>query len=146
MKPLATALAVGAAAFALLLSSAEPGHAGGRHWRHHHHHHHGWHGPRLGFGFYYNSYPRYYRPYPYYYYPPPRVTYTEPPVQWNNPDAVAGVPPGVRKDFFDPADCEMVREYQTQVTIDGKLVDAYGDACLQPDGTWKRGPAKLVPQ
>jgi surface antigen len=23
-------------------------------------------------------------------------------------------------------------------------VDAYGTACLQPDGSWRRGPAQLV--
>ncbi len=39
----------------------------------------------------------------------------------------------------------MVREYQTKITVDGKNVEAYGDACLQPDGSWRRGPPKPVP-
>jgi surface antigen len=39
----------------------------------------------------------------------------------------------------------MIREYQTQITVGGRLVDAYGDACLMPDGSWERGPPKVVP-
>jgi len=41
--------------------------------------------------------------------------------------------------------CLQEREYQTKVIIDGKEVEAYGTACLQPDGSWRRGTAKLVP-
>ncbi len=37
----------------------------------------------------------------------------------------------------------MIREYQTQVTIGGRLLDAYGDACLKADGSWERGQPKL---
>ena len=40
--------------------------------------------------------------------------------------------------------CLQEREYQTRVLIGGKEVDAYGTACLQPDGSWRRGPAQLV--
>lgn len=155
MKPLATALAVAATAVALLLTSVETADAGGRHWGHHRQSHHdGWHGHRHGpgitFGFYY-GYPRYYRPYPYYYrpypyyYAPPPVIYTPPPVQWVDPDRAAGLPPADRGSGFDPSQCQMIREYQTQIMIDGKLVDAYGDACLMPDGSWQRGVPKVVP-
>lgn len=41
--------------------------------------------------------------------------------------------------------CLQEREYQTKVIIDGKEVEAYGTACLQPDGSWRRGTAKLIP-
>jgi len=40
--------------------------------------------------------------------------------------------------------CLQEREYQTKVIVGGKQVDAYGSACLQPDGSWRRGPAQLV--
>ncbi len=42
-----------------------------------------------------------------------------------------------------PASCLMTREYQTRIVIDGEVVDAYGEACLQPDGSWMRGPTTL---
>jgi hypothetical protein len=40
--------------------------------------------------------------------------------------------------------CLQRREYQSKVIVGGKPVDAYGTACLQPDGSWHRGPAQLV--
>lgn len=40
--------------------------------------------------------------------------------------------------------CLQQREYQSKVIVGGKPVDAYGTACLQPDGSWHRGPAQLV--
>jgi hypothetical protein len=43
-----------------------------------------------------------------------------------------------------PSNCLQEREYQTKVIVGGKQVDAYGTACLQPDGSWRRGPAQLV--
>jgi hypothetical protein len=36
----------------------------------------------------------------------------------------------------DP-NCLQVREYQTEIVVGGKSVPAYGNACLQPDGSWK---------
>ena len=39
------------------------------------------------------------------------------------------------------ATCLMTREYQTQVVVGGQSVPGYGYACLQPDGSWYRGPA-----
>jgi hypothetical protein len=47
---------------------------------------------------------------------------------------------------YGPADstCLQEREYQSKVIVGGKQVDAYGTACLQPDGSWRRGPAQLV--
>jgi hypothetical protein len=35
------------------------------------------------------------------------------------------------------ASCLQVREYQTEIVVGGKTVPAYGDACLQPDGSWQ---------
>ena len=40
-----------------------------------------------------------------------------------------------------PSTCLMTREYQTEITVGGRLVPGYGQACLQPDGSWYRGPA-----
>ena len=40
--------------------------------------------------------------------------------------------------------CLQEREYQTKVIIGGRQVDAYGTACLQPDGSWRRGPAQAA--
>lgn len=40
--------------------------------------------------------------------------------------------------------CLQEREYQTTVTVGGRQVEAYGTACLQPDGSWRRGPAQMA--
>jgi len=46
---------------------------------------------------------------------------------------------------YEPgAACLQEREYQMQVMVGGKEAQAYGTACLQPDGSWFRGPAKVV--
>jgi hypothetical protein len=51
---------------------------------------------------------------------------------------------------YDPTEtysdgtCLQEREYTTVVEVGGRNVDAYGTACLQPDGSWKRGPAQMV--
>ncbi len=39
------------------------------------------------------------------------------------------------------ASCRQIREYQTTITVGGQSVPAYGQSCLQPDGSWKLGPA-----
>jgi len=64
--------------------------------------------------------------------PPAQTVYVAPPVA---APAQAQLPPG----------CLMVREYQTRVVVGGREVDAYGDACLQPDGSWRQGAPKIVP-
>lgn len=46
---------------------------------------------------------------------------------------------------FGGADCVQIREYQTTIIIGGEEKEAYGDACLQPDGAWLQGPPKVVP-
>ena len=39
---------------------------------------------------------------------------------------------------YNNGTCLQEREYQTTVLVGGRKVDAYGTACLQPDGSWKR--------
>ncbi len=93
-----------------------------------------YHGDLFSFGYGYN-YPGYYvvRPsQPVYIAPAP-------------PNGRPPVAPPERKTAMQLGDCLMVREYQTKITVDGKNVDAYGDACLQTDGSWRRGPPKPVP-
>jgi hypothetical protein len=80
------------------------------------------HGSRvfLGFNFAAPFYP-YHRPYYHRpYYPPPRVIYVEPPL-------VPASPPADR----------YCREYTAPVTIGGEVVQRYGTACLEPDGSWR---------
>jgi len=36
------------------------------------------------------------------------------------------------------SDCLQLREYQTEIVVGGRTVPAYGSACLQPDGSWKK--------
>jgi len=86
----------------------------------------------------YDSYD--YRPYGYrnyYYRPAPRYV----PPRYVPPRAVYAPVPAVRA-----GTCLQTREYTTTVTIGGRAHEAYGTACLQPDGSWLRGPAKLVPE
>jgi len=53
--------------------------------------------------------------------------------------------PAVEYEYRDHrSSCLQEREYQTTVIVGGNEVDAYGTACLQPDGSWNRGPAKLA--
>lgn len=41
--------------------------------------------------------------------------------------------------------CLQTREYQMTIIIGGEEKDAYGTACLQPDGSWLQGPPTVVP-
>ncbi len=40
--------------------------------------------------------------------------------------------------------CLQQREYQTTVNVGGRSVDAYGTACLQPDGSWTHSPPRVA--
>ncbi len=96
------------------------------------------HRPYYGYG-----YPNYYRR--------PQVIYVEPNTQVYQSNPVLAAPPAGQYQTSPPPaqvleGCRMIREYQTQVTIGGRLVDAYGDACLKADGSWERGQPKLVPE
>jgi hypothetical protein len=90
-----------------------------------------------------------------YYYAPPRTVYVPAPVR------TVYVPAPVRTVYVPatvryagptaqarplPPGCLMIREYQTRITVGGRQVDAYGDACLQADGSWRRFAPKLVPE
>lgn len=46
---------------------------------------------------------------------------------------------------YDPSQCLQEREYTTTIMIGGVEKDAYGQACLMPDGSWKMGNPKPVP-
>lgn len=78
------------------------------------------------------------------YAPPPRTVYVPTPVRLAAPTAPAvarrrparALPPG----------CLMIREYQTRLTVAGRQVEAYGDACLRADGSWRRSTPRAVPQ
>lgn len=43
------------------------------------------------------------------------------------------------------SNCLQSREYQTEIEIGGESVPAYGQACLQQDGSWKFGDPVAVP-
>jgi hypothetical protein len=47
-------------------------------------------------------------------------------------------------DTYSDSTCLQEREYTTTVRVGGRNVEAYGTACLQQDGSWKRGPARTV--
>jgi hypothetical protein len=101
-------------------------HSGHRHRRHRH-------GSRTYFGLYF--YPWYGPAYRSEVAPPaypvqPQATYVQPAVVDQQP-----------QDSPAPSTCLMTREYQTEIVVGGEVVPAYGEACLQPDGSWYRGPA-----
>ena len=61
------------------------------------------------------------------------VTATAPVARWRAPAPL-------------PRACLMIREYQTQAVVGGRTAEAYGDACLQSDGSWRLGPPKIAPR
>ncbi len=71
---------------------------------------------------------RHYGPRYRYYERPPRVVYAEP-----------------DRAVTRSRKCLQEREYQTTITIDGQQVQAWGIACLQPDGSWKRPGLNILP-
>lgn len=129
----------------------------GRHYERHHRHPHRYgyghkhrHGPHYGPGYGHGH--RHYVPYPafvfrYYHnsdYEAPAERYRAPHVA--QPQAIQAVatpvaPTQVADSGDWPETCLMTREYQTEITVGGELVEGYGQACLQPDGSWFRGPA-----
>jgi len=56
--------------------------------------------------------------------------------QWTNPDTGAQVAVVPTRTYENPYG-QYCREYQTEVTVGGKVEKAYGTACRQPDGSWK---------
>jgi hypothetical protein len=53
-------------------------------------------------------------------------------------------PPASGSYQYSGNSCLQEREYQTTVIVGGKEVNAYGTACLQPDGSWSRSPARVA--
>ena len=68
------------------------------------------------------------------------TAYTSPvgqPIAWNNPDSGNfGTVTPVR-DGTNTQSGQYCREFQNEVTIGGRVEQAHGIACQQPDGTWK---------
>lgn len=60
-------------------------------------------------------------------------------VAWKNPDDGAAYEVTPTK-TFQTDEGRYCREYQTTVVIDGRTQNAYGTACRQPDGSWKKEP------
>ena len=56
------------------------------------------------------------------------------PIQWNEGGRTGSVT--AVRDGYTP-DGRQCREFQQEVTIDGRPTQAYGTACLQPDGSWE---------
>jgi surface antigen len=57
-------------------------------------------------------------------------------VAWQNPDnGHKGTVTPVKT--YQTASGQYCREFQTDVTVEGKSEKAYGTACRQPDGSWK---------
>ncbi len=46
---------------------------------------------------------------------------------------------------YQNSSCLQTREYQTYVEVGGRTVPAYGQACLQPDGSWMHGEPITAP-
>lgn len=110
-------------AVAAVVAVASPASADGRH------HHYG---SRVGVGFYFGvPGPYYYSGYPYYgpYYAPRTVVV-------NQPVYVSPPPGAFIREGRDSAG-NYCREYQSNTTIDGRVVPTYGTACLRPDGSWQ---------
>ena len=145
------------AAIATVALAATPAAA---HYRHFHGYRH---------GYFPYAYPSYYDYGPVYYPPvvvaPPPVVVAPPPVYAAPvvagpalpapvpsayPPAAAGYPavgaPGVpvAPGIEGTPDCLVVREYTTEIEVGGAPAEGYGYACLQADGSWKRGAPEPV--
>ncbi len=112
-------------------ADATPGH-GGPHWGGHSHFYgHGY----PGYGHFFIDRFRFgYRYRPFYLPPPPMVIIIQPPKMVPLEPAT---PPS--------SSCLTVREYQTKIKVGNKIVDGYGYACLQPNGSWRRDASVAVP-
>lgn len=100
-------------------------------------------GQRSG-GYYQPGYAPAYYDYPpprHYHRPPPRevVYYPPPPVYAAPAPRYYGAPVTYEAPVQQPSNAGYCREYQSTVTVGGRAVPAYGQACMQPDGSWKLG-------
>ena len=152
MRRLAATVLIGTLALAMSAGVSGPVVAGGKHYGYGYHGGHGYHGHGHYGHHYYGAAVAvglvfgwllhdavYHAPPPRTVYVPasPRAIYVPVPVRYAGPPAQARpLPPG----------CLMIREYQTRLTVGGRQVEAYGDACLQADGSWRRFAPMLVPE
>ncbi len=68
------------------------------------------------------------------------TAYTSPvgqPIVWNNPDSGNFGTVTPMRDGTDTQSGQYCREFQNEVTIGGRIEQAHGVACRQPDGTWR---------
>jgi surface antigen len=56
---------------------------------------------------------------------------------WNNPQSGNSGVITPTREGHDPSTNAYCREYQQTVTVGGRTQQAFGQACQQPDGTWK---------
>jgi surface antigen len=63
-------------------------------------------------------------------------------ISWNNPDSGHSGTVTPTRDGINNGTGEYCREYHTEIYVGGKLEDAYGTSCRQPDGTWQIVSAK----
>jgi len=56
---------------------------------------------------------------------------------WSNPDSGNSGSYTPQPAYQDQTTGAYCREYQQTITVGGKVEEAYGKACRQPDGTWK---------
>ena len=77
--------------------------------------------------------PVYYPPPPVYYVPPPPPVYYVPPP----PPPAYYAPAYAPAPAAAPVPSGHCREYSSTNVIDGTPQQAYGTACLQPDGSWR---------
>lgn len=68
-------------------------------------------------------------------YAPPHRVYAKPPVVYQAPPPVVyRAPPPVS---YQAAPQNYCREYTMTTMVGGRPVEAYGTACMQPDGSWR---------
>jgi hypothetical protein len=98
-------------------------------------------GPRHHHNYY--SYRSYWGP-PAYYAPPPRVVVVQPPPAYYSPPPPVVYAPQYGQLSAVPAspvyqapNGQYCREYQSGVTVAGRVQPSYGTACLMPDGAWR---------
>jgi surface antigen/Ni/Co efflux regulator RcnB len=58
-------------------------------------------------------------------------------VAWRDPDRQRQYQVTPTRTYQTPSGA-YCREYQTQIVIDGRIEDAFGAACREPDGSWKK--------
>lgn len=56
---------------------------------------------------------------------------------WHNPDTGRDVAVKPTRTYTSTTTGQYCREYNTSVTVGGKVEKAYGTACRQPDGSWQ---------